>query len=65
MAGLTVRLAAFLAGFGGLLLEMVFVRRHGMLLGNTASASALVLALFLLGLDLPLLPLAGAAIFVG
>ena len=45
-----VHLAACLAGFGGLLLEMLFVRRHGLLIGNTASASATVLALFLLGL---------------
>ena len=47
-----VHLAAFLAGWGGLMLEMVFLRRHGLLLGNTASASVLTLALFLLGLGL-------------
>lgn len=45
-----VFLAAGLAGLGGLLLQLVLVRRHGLLLGNTAEASALVLALFLLGL---------------
>jgi len=42
--------AAGLAGLGGLLLQLVLVRRHGLLLGNTAEAAALVLALFLLGL---------------
>ena len=42
--------AALLAGLGGLLLEMVLLRRHGLLLGNTAEAAALVLALFLAGL---------------
>ncbi len=47
-----VHLAACLAGFGGLLLEMVFVRRHGLLIGNTAGASAMVFAWFLLGLGL-------------
>ncbi|MHC5072441.1 MAG: fused MFS/spermidine synthase, partial [Planctomycetota bacterium] len=55
--------AAGLAGLGGLLLQLALVRRHGLLLGNTAEAAALVLALFLLGLGLgglygPRLPLA-------
>ena len=45
-----IHLAACLAGFGGLLLEIVWLRRHGLLLGNTAAASACVLAIFLLGL---------------
>lgn len=43
-------LAALLAGLGGLLVELVLVRRHGLLLGNTSSAAAVVLSLFLLGL---------------
>ena len=34
-----VHLAALLAGFGGLLVEMVLLRRHGLLLGNTAAAA--------------------------
>ncbi|MHC4079331.1 MAG: hypothetical protein ACYST0_12925, partial [Planctomycetota bacterium] len=55
--------AAGLAGLGGLLLQLALVRRHGLLLGNTAEAAALVLALFLLGLGLgglygPRLPVA-------
>ena len=45
-----IYLAAWCAGLGGLLIEMVLVRRHGLLLGNTAAAAAVVLALFLLGL---------------
>ena len=58
-----VFVAAGLAGLGGLLLQLVLVRRHGLLLGNTAEAAALVLALFLLGLGLgglygPRLPVA-------
>jgi spermidine synthase len=58
-----VHLAACLAGWGGLMLEMVFLRRHGLLLGNTASASVLTLALFLLGLGIGglLLPRLGFA----
>ena len=42
--------ASGLAGLGGLLLQLTLVRRHGLLLGNTTEAAALVLALFLLGL---------------
>ncbi|MEE2887307.1 MAG: hypothetical protein VX951_07730, partial [Planctomycetota bacterium] len=45
-----VFLAACLAGWGGMMLEMVFLRRHGLLLGNTSAASVLTLGLFLLGL---------------
>ena len=45
-----IYLAAGLSGFGGLLLEMLLLRRFGLLLGNTAEASSLVLACFLLGL---------------
>ncbi len=41
---------ALLAGFGGLLLELVWLRRYGLLLGNTAGASALVLGVYLFGL---------------
>lgn len=47
-----ILLAAVLTGIGGLLLEMVLLRRHGLLLGNTAEASALVVSLFLLGLGI-------------
>jgi spermidine synthase len=47
-----IHLAACAAGFGGLLIEMVLVRRHGLLLGNTAESAALVVALFLAGLGL-------------
>ncbi len=56
-----IHLAAALAGFAGLLAEMVLVRRHGSLLGNTAEASALVLSIFLLGLGLGGLMAARAA----
>lgn len=44
--------AAFLAGWGGLLLEIVLVRRYGLLLGNTSWAAAVVLGAFLGGLGL-------------
>ena len=44
--------ACGLAGLGGLLLQLTLVRRHGLLLGNTAEAATLVLGLFLLGLGL-------------
>ncbi len=47
-----IYLAAILSGFGGLLLEMCLLRRHGLLLGNTSAAASLVLACFLLGLGL-------------
>ncbi len=43
-------LAAFCAGIGGLLIELAAVRRIGLLLGNTAEAAAVVVAIFLLGL---------------
>lgn len=43
-------LAALSAGFGGLLIELVAVRRIGLILGNTASASAWVAAVFFAGL---------------
>ena len=47
-----VYLAAALAGMGGLLLELLYVRRLALVMGNTAGATALVLAVFLLGLGL-------------
>jgi len=43
-------LAAFLTGFGGLLLQFAWLRRYGLLLGNTAAAAAQVLGVFLAGL---------------
>ena len=42
--------AALLSGCGGLLAELVLVRRGGLLLGNTAEAAVLVLGLFLAAL---------------
>jgi spermidine synthase len=47
-----VLLAALLAGFGGLLAEIIALRRMGLVLGNTAEAAALVLSVFLGGLGL-------------
>lgn len=44
--------AAFLAGFGGLAFELAALRRAGLLLGNTAEASAAVVGVFLLGLGI-------------
>lgn len=41
---------ALLTGFGGLLLELVWLRRYGLLLGNTAGAAAVVLGVYLSGL---------------
>lgn len=48
--GFVLQLAALLTGFGGLTFELVVLRRHGLLLGNTAGAAALVLGVLLLGL---------------
>lgn len=45
-----IYVAAALTGLGGLLVQLVLVRRHGLLLGNTAEAASLVLGVFLLGL---------------
>ncbi len=45
-------LAALLAGFGGLAFELAALRRAGLLLGNTATASSAVVGVFLLGLGL-------------
>jgi predicted membrane-bound spermidine synthase len=42
--------AVLLTGLGGLLIELVLVRRFGLLLGNTSEASALVIGAYLLGL---------------
>jgi spermidine synthase len=42
--------AATLTGCGGLLLQMVWLRRFGAILGNTSGAAALVLGVFLCGL---------------
>lgn len=44
--------AVLLSGLGGLLVELVLVRRYGLLLGNTSEASALVIGFYLLGLGL-------------
>ena len=41
-----IHLAACLAGFGGLLYELVAVRRFGLSLGNTQEAASLVLGAF-------------------
>jgi spermidine synthase len=49
MTGLLAAIA-FLTGLGGLLIELSVLRRHGLLLGNTSEASALVLAVFLAAL---------------
>jgi spermidine synthase len=45
-------LAVGLAGFGGLLIEFVWVRRFGLLLGNTSESAALVIGAYLLGLGI-------------
>jgi spermidine synthase len=42
--------AALLTGFGGLLLQLAWLRRYGLLLGNTSLAAAQVLGVFLLGI---------------
>jgi spermidine synthase len=42
--------AVLLTGLGGLLIELVLVRRFGLLLGNTSEASALVIGAYLMGL---------------
>jgi len=42
--------AAVLSGLGGLLIELVLVRRYGLLLGNTSESSALVIGTYLMGL---------------
>ncbi len=44
--------AVVLSGLGGLLFELVMVRRYGLLLGNTSEASSLVIGGYLLGLGL-------------
>ncbi|MEZ5965758.1 MAG: hypothetical protein R3F56_18125 [Planctomycetota bacterium] len=43
-------LAAFLTGFGGLLLELAWLRRYGLLLGNTAAALGEVFGVYLAGI---------------
>jgi spermidine synthase len=45
-----VYLAALCSGLGGLLIELVLLRRFGLLLGNTSGAADLVIGSFLLGL---------------
>ena len=45
-----IHAVALLTGFGGLLLELVWLRRYGLLLGNTAGAAAVVLGVYLSGL---------------
>jgi spermidine synthase len=45
-------LVVFATGVGGLAIETVAVRRHALVLGGTASASAYVLGVFLAGLGL-------------
>jgi spermidine synthase len=42
--------AVFLTGVGGLLVELVVLRRFALLLGSTGQASALVIGIYLLGL---------------
>ena len=42
--------AALLTGFGGLVLQLAWMRRYGLLLGNTSGAAALVLGVFLAAL---------------
>ena len=50
IALLVATVAALLAGAGGLLVQMVCVRSHGLLFGMTAETTMLVLAGFLVGL---------------
>jgi len=56
-----IYLAVVLSGLGGLLAELVLVRRFGLLLGNTSEASAFVIGSYLLGLGVGglLVPLLG------
>ncbi len=44
--------AVLLSGLGGLLVELVLVRRFGLLIGNTSVASAFVIGAYLLGLGI-------------
>lgn len=44
--------AVLLSGFGGILVELVLVRRFGLLIGNTTVASAFVIGAYLLGLGI-------------
>ncbi len=56
-----IHLAVMLSGLGGLLAELVWVRRFGLLLGNTSEASSMVIGFYLLGLGVGglLVPIAG------
>ena len=45
-----LHLAALFTGFGGLLLQLAWLRRYGLLMGNTSVAAAQVLGVFLLGI---------------